>query len=400
MEKINLLLIALILANQTYSQDTTNNTFGKGLYHVVAKDNSYSMKLDFRMQTLFIGEWNVDDSKKIESGSSEFLIRRVRVKLGGFVYHPKLVYKFQIGLTNNDISGASIHTDGAPRMILDAVIKWNFYKNFTLWAGQAKLPGNREQVISSGSLQFVDRSQLNANFNIGRDMGFQIHHHFKLGKNFMIREIAAVSHGEGRNITGKNLGGYQYTGKVEFLPFGKFESDGDYIGSAIKGEEKPKLALAGTYDFNNRAVKNKSNQGNHLINDAGYFETDIITVFADMMFKYKGISLMAEYAARTAEQDSALNVDGTKTGDVVGVGSGMNLQLGYMFKNNWEVAGRYTLTDWANTVGKGSQTQYTISVSKFLKEHKLKVQSDITYSMVENNPNSELIYRLQLDVHF
>ena len=40
-------------------------------------------------------------------------------------------------------------------------MKWNFYKNFELWFGQAKLPGNRERVVSSGNLQLVDRSILN-----------------------------------------------------------------------------------------------------------------------------------------------------------------------------------------------------------------------------------------------
>ena len=35
---------------------------------------------------------------------------------------------------------------------------WNFYENFELWAGQTKLPGNIERVISSGNLQQVDRS--------------------------------------------------------------------------------------------------------------------------------------------------------------------------------------------------------------------------------------------------
>jgi hypothetical protein len=134
-------------------------------------------------------------------------------------------------------------------------------------------------------------------------------------------------------------------------------------------------------------------------NDAGYFETDVVTLFGDMMFKYKGVSIMGEYAMRTAEQDSALNIDGTKTGDVVGVGMGMNFQIGYMFNNNWEVAARYTLTDWENVVGKNDQTQYTLGVSKFFVGHKLKVQSDITYSTEVDNLNSNLMFRLQLDIH-
>ncbi len=403
MKKIKLLLALVALSTAVFAQDVTNNKFGKGLYNVIAKDSSYSMKFAIRMQSLYVGDWTINDSTGVSAGNSQFLIRRARLKFGGFAFSPKVKYKVELGLTNRDISGASSHTKGAPRVILDAVVKWNFYKNFTLWAGQTKLPGNRERVVSSANLQFVDRSKLNSNFNIDRDMGAQLRHYFKLGKNFTVREIVSVSQGEGRNVTDPNLGGYQYTSRIEILPFGKFESKGDYVGSSVKREEKPKLALGGTYDLHDRAVKNKSNQGSYMTNDSpsGYFETDITTIFGDMMFKYGGFSVMAEYAMRTAAKDSVANVDGTKTGQVVGVGTGMNFQMGYMFKNNWEVAGRYTLTDWDTDVtGNEAQTQYTFGIGKFFKGHKLKVQSDVTYSTTEESADSDLIYRLQFDLHF
>ena len=408
MKKFNLLLTLALITSVSFAQDTTDNKFGKGFYNVVARDGSYSMKFAARFQSLYIGEWNVNDSTGVGAGSSQFLLRRARLKFGGFAFSPKVKYKIELGLTNRDISGASAHTKGAPRVILDAVVKWNFYKNFSLWGGQTKLPGNRERVVSSANLQLVDRSKLNSNFNIDRDMGAQLRHHFTLGKNFIIREMASVSQGEGRNVTDKNLGGYQYTGRLEVLPFGKFASKGDYVGGDIKREEKPKLALGGTYDLHDRAVKNKSNQGKYMeIFDNttgisnGYFETDITTIFADMMFKYRGFSLMGEYAVRTAEKDSVTNLDGSKTGQVVAVGSGLNMQAGYLFKKNWEVAGRYTLTDWDKTVtGKEAQTQYTLGLSKYFKGHKLKVQSDITYSETVGSADNDLIYRLQFDLHF
>jgi phosphate-selective porin OprO/OprP len=111
---------------------------------------------------------------------------------------------------------------------------------------------------------------------------------------------------------------------------------------------------------------------------------------------------MAEYASRTAEKDSAINVlDGTKTGDVVAVGSAMNFQLGYMFKTNWEVAGRYTTINWNKKItGKEIQTQYTLGISKYFKGHKLKVQSDISYLTEEESADSQLMFRLQFELHF
>jgi hypothetical protein len=411
MRKIKLLLTLFALSATVFAQDVTNNKFGKGLYNVIAKDSSYSMKFAFRIQSLYTGEWNVNDTDGVSSDGSRFLVRRARLKFGGFAFSPKLKYKLELGLSNKDLGKADSRTNEAPKMILDAVVKWNFYKNFSLWAGQTKLPGNRERVVSSANLQLVDRSKLNSNFNIDRDMGAQLRHFFKLGKNFTVREMVSISQGEGRNVVQDNLGGYQYTTRLELLPFGKFESKGDYVGSSVKREIKPKLALGGTYDLHDRAVKTKSNQGSYMNNVVGidesgsniegYFETDVTTIFADMMFKYGGFSVMAEYAVRTAEQDSVTNFDGTKTGQVVAVGSGMNFQAGYMFKKNWEVAGRYTLTDWDEDVtGDKAQTMYTLGLSKFFKGHKLKVQSDVSYATTEDSPDSQLMYRLQFDLHF
>jgi len=401
MEKIKFLAIAFTIVLSANAQQVVNNKFGKGIYNVIAKDSSYSMNFAVRMQALYIGDWNVNDSTGVGAGNSQFLIRRARLKFGGFAYSPKLVYKAELGLTNRDISGASSHTKGAPRLILDAVVKWNFYKNFTLWAGQTKLPGNRERVISSGNLQFVDRSLVNSNFNIDRDMGVQLRHHFKLGEKFLIREMVSISQGEGRNITDANLGGYQYTSRVELLPFGKFAGKGDYSSSDLKREESPKLSIAATYDMHDRAVKDKSNQGSYMDNDVGFFETDINTIFVDGMFKFKGFSLMAEYAKRTSEKDSVENSDGSKTGRYVKVGNGTNVQLGYLFKNNWEIAARVTsITLDKNITGKEPETMYTLGLSKYVVGHKLKVQTDVSYRTVDKSPDSNLMYRLQIDVHF
>ena len=400
MKKFIYLCIAACFSTLVVAQEVVQNSFGNGFYNVIAADSSYSMKLAARMQSLYIADWDVNDSEGIHNGGSQFLIRRARLKFGGFVFNPKVTYKLELGLSNKDLGKVDDRNNNAPKMILDAVVKWNFYKNFTLWAGQTKLPGNRERVVSSANLQLVDRSLLNKNFNIDRDMGLQLRHHFTIGKNFIVKESLAISQGEGRNVVQDNLGGYQWTGRVEVLPFGKFK--GDYSGGALRREESPKLAIGATYDFNN-AVKDKSNQGSYMLIDDGasYFQTTVNSIFVDAMFKFHGFSLMAEFANRDSEFPFALNSDDSATGDVVQVGNGLNLMSGYLFNNNIELTGRYTTVALDKTItGKDLQTQYTLGVSKYFKGHKLKVQSDISYLTLENNGTSGLMCRMQLDVHF
>ncbi|WP_170249903.1 porin [Gillisia hiemivivida] len=393
-----LLVFGLVTSYFSQAQDITNNKFGKGLVNVVAKDSSFSLKFAARFQSLYTGSWDFANNDNLENGVSQFSIRRARLKFEGFAYSPKVTYKIELGLSNRDISGASEFTSNAPRYILDAVLKWNFYENFELWAGQTKLPGNRERVISSANLQTVDRSLVNSEFNVDRDMGFQLHHFTNFGENVIVREALAISQGEGRNVTSENLGGFQYTGRVEILPFGDFD---DYSGADLDREETPKLALGVSYDHNVNAVRTRSNSGSYMTTDTGFFETDINTFFVDGIFKYQGFSAMAEYAKRTADIPVALNSDGTPTGRVVEVGDGVNAQAGYLFKNNYEIVTRYTQVtlDEALT-GEGVENQYTLGLSKYIVGHKLKVQTDVSWNDYEDNADNSLSYRLQIDIHF
>jgi hypothetical protein len=171
---MNKLLIAasfcLLLSISVFSQENNIQTtsFGKGILNIKGKDSTWSMIMSARFQILSNSEWDATGNK-LTNPTQDFLVRRARLKFDGFAYTPKLTYKIELGLSNPDISGTSLYTSSTPRYILDAVVMWNFHQNFELWAGQTKLPGNVERVVSSGNLQFVDRSLLNSEFNIDRD---------------------------------------------------------------------------------------------------------------------------------------------------------------------------------------------------------------------------------------
>jgi hypothetical protein len=304
-----------------------------------------------------------------------------------------------LGLSNKDIGGASEFTNNAPRYILDAVLKWNFHENFVLWVGQTKLPGNRERTVSSSNMQLVDRSLLNKRFNIDRDMGVQLRHHFNLSDSFIVKEAFSIAQGEGRNVTTGNLGGLQYTARVALLPFGNFTGKGDYVGGDLKREENFKWAIATSYDLNNNAVKNRSNQGSYMKNDVGFYQTNVSTLFVDTMIKYKGFSFMGEYAFREAKDPLAKNSDNSLTGDKVQTGNSLNLMSGYLFSKNWEFTGRYTNVTYDQFLGKGAENQYTVGLSKYIVGHKLKVQTDMSYMDTVNKAN-QILFRLQVDIHF
>jgi hypothetical protein len=218
------------------AQEISDTKFGNGMINFIAKDSSFSVKFAPRIQSRYQSKWSYD-GEDYDPADINFSVRRARLKFGGFAFSPKIKYKIELGLSNRDISGANVYNRNTPRYILDAVVMWNFYENFELWAGQTKLPGNIERVVSSANLQLIDRSLLNSKFNIDRDMGIHLRHKLRLGGNWIIKEKFSISQGEGRNITEGNIGGLQYTSRLELLPFGEFSSKCDYFQGDLKREK-------------------------------------------------------------------------------------------------------------------------------------------------------------------
>ena len=105
---------------------------------------------------------------------------------------------------------------------------------------------------------------------------------------------------------------------------------------------------------------------------------------------------MTEYSNRNANDPIAKNSDGSETGVTVSEGYGVNLQAGYLFSKNWELTGRFSTIDMKE---KEVSNQYTLGVSKYIIGQKLKIQSDISYLTIADITN-ELLFRLQLEVHF
>ena len=376
--RLTLAISSIILGTQfatVHAQNKVDGKFGKGI-KIEAKDSSFSLKFSTRIQNRYEGTIT-EISGADNNYTDKIYLRRARIKFDGYAFSPKVKYKMEYDVVNG--------------FVLDAVVKWNFAGNFELWAGQTKLPGNRERVISSQKLQFVDRSQLNSKFTLDRDKGIQLRHHFNLGKG-LIRQVASLSLGEGLNTKTSSVGkGYTY--RIEYLPFGKFSSKGDYFSSDLKRETSPKLSIAATYDYNDNAERERGQKGDYLSS-----VKDLKSLQADLMFKYKGFSLMGEYADRmTIGTPINYAPDASTPVDAFYTGSAINLQAGYLLKSNWELAARYTDIDADTETGNNDINEVTIGVSKYVVGHSLKVQGDFTMRETENSDDQK-IFRLQVEL--
>jgi phosphate-selective porin OprO and OprP len=380
--------LIIAAAITTHAQNSPAINFytkkGKG-YGLVTSDSLFSLNFQFRIQNrAAVDSKSLDDP---DPDSFEFRVRRLRLKFEGFVYDPRLTYYIQLSFSRGDMDWRSYDNstvNNSPNVVRDAVIYFNPTPDLKLGFGQTKLPGNRQRVVSSGDQQFVDRSMVNATFNIDRDFGF----FGSLSKNYFNLK-GAITSGEGRNSLQSNSG-LAYTGRIELLPFGKFTGNNDYVEGDLEREPSPKLSLASTVSYNDKATRQAGQLGNDLYGTAG-----IRTFEADVLFKYKGWASYSEYMRRNSGNPVTVSDEVDPINDIryIFVGDGYLTQLSYLFKNNWELAGRYSVirpfrsifnNETFPFINESKVEQVEAGVTKYLVGHRVKIQGNILYNNQTN----------------
>jgi hypothetical protein len=364
-------------------------TYGQGL-GIISPDSLFSMNIRFRMQNRAGFTFIEDQNTQIEAR-----VRRLRLRFDGFVYSPRLSYVIQLSFTRGDMDWDNTEF---PNVVRDAMIFYRVSNKLVLGLGQTKLPGNRQRVNSSGDLQFVDRSIVNATLNVDRDFGIQATFTDRLFNNFYYVLRGAISSGEGRNILATD-GGLAYTGRIELLPFGRFDRFGDYFEGDLLREKNPKLSIGISSSLNNNTLRTGGQIGVLL-----YAPTDMATYMTDWLLKYRGFAFASEFLYRTSPDPITFNGEG----DVryVHTGLGQNYQASYIFFNDVEIAGRYTSLAPGTAINTFTPSiqHYTMGVTKYLKGHRVKVQSDLTYenrsfpNEIRNTSNWQLRFQVELGI--
>ncbi len=136
---------------------------------------------------------NFDDESQ-----NSFEMRRVRMKIGGHAFQPWLKYYFEVDLQPTRDTGDS--SSKASSRVIDWRADIAKYDFATLCVGQWKINYNRERVDSSGRQQFVERSIVNRQFTIDRQVGVQLTGRLFKETPADMRYWAGVYTGEGRGV--------------------------------------------------------------------------------------------------------------------------------------------------------------------------------------------------------
>ncbi|SMO58638.1 porin [Gracilimonas mengyeensis] len=338
----------------------------KGFY-VESADGFMGFKISTRLQQQFGFTVPMDYSDAVQPN---FLMRRARIRIHGYFYDKKLTYFVQTQMDKGNFT------------LSNAEFRWKATDNLQLNFGQLWPVGGRQFRTVSEAFQMIDRSPVSRSYWPGYDIGMIAQYNLEIGKKSLVKSYLSITHGEGMNKPSAE-GGMAYGGRLEWLPFGTFAEGGDYRESDLYHEETPKLSLGGAVYYNQDAYVQIGGQGpNNLWKGQ---EDDISALYLDGVFKFNGLSILAEYADRKVDQEIIEQVVGdffVQSYSLVVGGSGFSVQGGKFISPKTEPTLRVSLLNPHDNLqaAKAQFTQqntYTLGLNHFLRGHHLKLQFEL-----------------------
>lgn len=359
--------------------------FGKGIQFRPA-DDAFSVELRARAQ---IQMNTIVFTEGEDPASADVLIRRLRLLIGGQVFHRKLTYYLQFGFAPRDLE---------PDLLIpvrDAFMTWHATRDFNLRVGQMKVPFDRQRVTSSSAQQMVDRSVVVGELNLDRDLGLQIYSTDLFGAGGRLSYQLGLFAGNGRNRLSREPG-FLAMGRLQFAPFGGFD---DFVEADLQRTETPKAAVAFAGGYNHRTFRDRSTFGGVLDDES----INYLHLAGDAIFKFRGLSIIGQWMYR--KSTDRVGVDGMPAPVESGARDAMGGfgQAGFLFYWNLELCARVGhIEPLTNFRGGGLErvTEIGGGLNWFPLDHDLKVQADYFVFLEGDAATPRHQVRVQSQIYF
>jgi phosphate-selective porin OprO and OprP len=353
-----------------------------------SRDGSSLLNVRARMQ---IRATHSTASPQGDPPSTGFMIRRARLVFQGHVFSRDWEYYLQLGFSNLDME---------PDLripLRDAAITWRRLRDFNIRAGQMKVPFDRQRVISSSALMFPDRSLVVQELNLDRDVGVQALSRDLFGLGHRLGYQVGVFGGDGRNRIAREPG-VLVVGRIQVAPMGgNFDEFDDYSESVAERPKSPKFAVAGGAAYNRNSNRSLSTFGEPY--QVARF--DYVHGETDLIFKWRGWSLQAQWIYRQADRASESGlVDGVEVVEESRSGHGWFTQSGYRFTFPLEFGARYGELHPLGDTAVELQRELGPVVGYYFKDHNLKLQADYFYLFGPDIREGRHEARVQMQLFF
>ena len=379
-------------------------TIGDGL---VLRSSVGRVTLNQSLQTLYL----INSSNNFNTTNSGFSINRSRLTMKGNLFDRKITMIMRANFANNYQSSTS-GSRAFNSELDEALIQYSANPKHTFNIGlRADYIDSRELRVEGEDLSFIGRSAASQAFDAIFDYGIRYVGKYNINTNQLLKTYLSITTGEGRASLQKNYGGLKYGIRLDYYPLGEFSHGGDAQMEDLERETKPKLVVGGVCSYNDGASSAfGTNGGRFLYGDAnGKVLLPSYTKYIfDFMFKFRGFYSLGSVMATTATVPTNITgayslagkfntytglsmhqVDSTVKSNL-NLGTGFNIQAGYLLKSNWGLGVRYSqLNCDINSASFANYNRnYSFIVTKYLAGNDLKIQAQFDYFQVRKSLQS------------
>ena len=289
--------------------------------------------------------------------------------------------------------------------LVEAFIGYHINEKTTLYFGQMQVSHNNlEMVHNENDLRFTSRGLISQTYTeSGEEFGLFLETSF--GNSFLVEPTLAITSGDGKNSFGEDSrdsdkGGVKFGSRINILPFGDF-SEGNRVSTVdLIHEEKPKAQIGVAYSKNIGASNLVGDgHGDFVLYDSSGEENypDYSQLFFDLNLKYKGFSLLFEYADSYASGLDDIYTDPNgfnilvpkQISEYLVLGDSQGIHFGYFTKSGYSIDFIYeqsnpefnsnidSILRESNNVGFG--------LSKYLSDNNIKLQASVFKTKLKNS---------------
>ncbi|NLE30505.1 MAG: hypothetical protein GX629_12645 [Phycisphaerae bacterium] len=366
--------------NQIY-QPTLQAGYDKGFY-IKSADDKFYMKIFGRSQFRYTGIERQNRNRNVvgnvrQHDTSGFDLTRLRLFFNGWMWTKDLKYSLIFeGSTNNDEANIKLKY---------YYLDYKYAPHHYVQLGKFLLPFGKQAVHASTYNQmFVDYSMPTATFTPGDSIGVMGHGEIIPSKwGYSIGLFNGASNGQdGSNRSDSK---FAFAGRTVYHVLPGYD-EGDEVDLVF--HEKPALDVGASFMYNQNKADSHGQSLVYGISDlirdgrGGYgtsssLGTDVLQFGADVGFKYRGLSISAEYFVRSVSDDAPWSQWRALTGGNNGSAQGGYIQAGYfIIPKKLDINARLGGV-WG--LGDDIAMEEAIGMNYYIKGHSLKLSADITH---------------------
>ncbi len=399
MKKLIITTIILLSISYVFSQESERNNASFSLGDGI----SFSFNEgDYEFNVYgFIKPTYIYNDEKIYTADGEYsnVFRQFKSQnsnlfFTGFAKDEKLSFTIQMDYSSSN-------------PLVEAFIGYHFNEKTTLYFGQMQVNHNNlEMTHNEDRLRFTNRGFLSQTYTKNGEE-FGLFFKTSLGKSIIFKPTLAITSGDGKNSFGddsrdSDKGGVKFGSRINIFPFGDFSIGNRLSTVDLMHEERLKVQIGFAYS-KNMGASNEVGDGHGdfiLYDDSGdELFPDYSQLFLDLNLKYRGFSLVLEYADAFASGLDQIYTDPNafnllipqQISEYLVVGDGQGIQFGYFTKNGISIDLIYeNLNPEFDSYGSSilrKSSNMGVGISKYLAGNNLKIQASLFKTGYENLNN-------------